>query len=87
MSSLDVCASTWKQEAVGMVFPSFFHSAGFFFFFLLRTHHVLDIILSGGKKHLVKKDMASVFMEFVLFAGKTNIAYTNQCKFSAVQVL
>ena len=60
---------------------------GFFFFFLLRTHHVLDIILSGGKKHLVKKDMASVFMEFVLFAGKTNIAYTNQCKFSAVQVL
>ena len=25
-------------------------------------------------------------MEFVLFAGKTNIAYTNKCKFSAVKI-
>ena len=56
-------------------------------FFLLRAHHVLDIILSGGKEHLVKRDMVSVFMEFVLFARKTNIGYTNKCKVSAVKVL
>ena len=28
-----------------------------------------------------------VFIEFVLFARKTNIAYTNKCKVSAVKVL
>lgn len=54
MSLLDVCASTCKQEAMGMVFPSFFHSTGIFLL-LLRTHHVLDVVLSGGKEHLVKE--------------------------------
>ena len=82
----DVCASTWKQEAMGMVFPSFFHSRGFvllLFFFTegppCPRHHT-----KWRKGALSQK---RVFIEFVLFARKTNIAYTNKCKVSAVKVL
>ena len=46
----------------------FFFLFFLFFFFFFRTHYVLDTILSAaGKEHFVKKDMASVIMNFVLW--------------------